>query len=62
MDGEWFGTHIIKLRLALFILSFLSPLLGWGFIIGPFSLSQKVPVIITGVLMYATDFSVQRDA
>jgi len=61
MDGEWFGTHIIKLWLALFILSFLAPLLGWGFTVGPFSLSQKVPVIITGILMYATDFSAQHD-
>ena len=37
-------------------------LLGWGFKIDPFSLSQKVPVIITGLLMYATEFSVQHDA
>jgi hypothetical protein len=33
----------------------------WGFRIDPFSLSQKVIVVITGVLEYATQFAVQHD-
>jgi len=55
------NTHYKVMISIIHTLIFIS-LLGWGFTIDPFSLSQKVRIIITGLLMYATEFSVQHDA